>query len=217
MENSNKEMELKDRIIEESTKLFLQHGLKSIRMDDIASHMGISKRTLYELFRDRENLVLNCIGYFYDCQYAKHNEHIKHTRNIIEQFVMFLDNWEETVQMNINFMSDLKRFYPSVFEKVMSEKYETGVKRLKEQLAKGIEEGVFIPKLNIDFAAAMLTGAITNIFANPASYLSNNISESDAFKYIMMCFFRGIATSKGVRIIDRMMTEKFGTDKILNK
>ena len=47
----------KDRIIAESTDLFVRYGVKSVRMDDIASRLGVSKRTIYELFGDRESLI----------------------------------------------------------------------------------------------------------------------------------------------------------------
>ncbi len=53
-------MELKERIIEETSKLFFQNGIKSMTMSDIASHLGISKRTLYEVFKDKEDLLEEC-------------------------------------------------------------------------------------------------------------------------------------------------------------
>ena len=51
-------MLLKDRIVAESTNLFVRNGVKSVRMDDIASRLGVSKRTIYELFGDRESLIV---------------------------------------------------------------------------------------------------------------------------------------------------------------
>ena len=51
----------KDRIIAESTDLFVRYGVKSVRMDDIASRLGVSKRTIYELFGDRESLIRTCV------------------------------------------------------------------------------------------------------------------------------------------------------------
>ncbi len=59
-ENSQR-VELKDRIIETASEAFTAHGIKSITMDDIAASLGISKRTLYEVFRDKESLLTQCI------------------------------------------------------------------------------------------------------------------------------------------------------------
>ena len=56
----------KDRIIAESTDLFVRYGVKSVRMDDIASRLGVSKRTIYELFGDRESLIRTCVEYCYN-------------------------------------------------------------------------------------------------------------------------------------------------------
>ena len=62
---------------------------------------------------------------------------------------------------NINFMSDLKRFYPAVFERVYSEIRQRGQERLKGSLKKGIDEGLFFPELNLDFTAvALMAGAV---------------------------------------------------------
>ena len=58
----------RDRIIAESTDLFVRYGVKSVRMDDIASRLGVSKRTIYELFGDRESLIQTCVEHFYDRQ-----------------------------------------------------------------------------------------------------------------------------------------------------
>ena len=59
-ENSQR-VELKDRIIETASEAFTTHGIKSITMDDIAASLGISKRTLYEVFQDKESLLTQCI------------------------------------------------------------------------------------------------------------------------------------------------------------
>ena len=61
-------MLLKDRIVAESTNLFVRNGVKSVRMDDIASRLGVSKRTIYELFGDRESLIVECVRHFYASQ-----------------------------------------------------------------------------------------------------------------------------------------------------
>ena len=53
--------ELRNRIIDKAAVLFTRHGIKSVTMDYIASQMGISKRTLYENFKDKDQLLLECI------------------------------------------------------------------------------------------------------------------------------------------------------------
>ena len=103
-------MLLKDRIVAESTNLFVRNGVKSVRMDDIASRLGVSKRTIYELFGDRESLIVECVRHFYASQDEKHDRRVASARNVIEEFILLLEDWENMMMTNINFMSDLKRF-----------------------------------------------------------------------------------------------------------
>lgn len=56
-------VEVKDRIIRQALKSFADHGIKSVRMDDIANSLKISKRTLYEIFADKETLLTECLLY----------------------------------------------------------------------------------------------------------------------------------------------------------
>lgn len=200
-------MSTKQYVIEETTKLFLEHGIKSVRMDDIAVRLGISKRTLYEMFGDRENLITCCAKHYHDEQDARANELINRSDNIIEQFFLLLDLWEE-MEPKVSFMNDLQRFYPAIFEKIKDCRREEGIEMLKAKLKQGVKEGLFQKNTNYDFAAYMLTEALDNILLHPSSYQSSNISVTQAFKYIIMCFFRGIATQEGVRQIDKLMLER---------
>ena len=170
-------MLLKDRIVAESTNLFVRNGVKSVRMDDIASRLGVSKRTIYELFGDRESLIVECVRHFYASQDEKHDRRVASARNVIEEFILLLEDWENMMMTNINFMSDLKRFYPAVFERVYSEIRQRGQERLKGSLKKGIDEGLFFPELNLDFTAVALMASINTIFASPSVYDEVHVSE----------------------------------------
>lgn len=199
----------KERIIDESTNLFVQYGVKSVRMDDIASRLGISKRTIYELFGDRESLIITCVRHYYARQNRLHDERVASARNVIEEFMLLFDDWESMLSSNINFMSDLERFYPAIFEKIRSELYESGRTRLKLKLRQGINDGIFLRHINLDFSSAVLIASLNTVFTSPAVYDSVNVSMSEAFKYIMMYFFRGISTEKGIRMIDEAIRERF--------
>ena len=166
-------MLLKDRIVAESTNLFVRNGVKSVRMDDIASRLGVSKRTIYELFGDRESLIVECVRHFYASQDEKHDRRVASARNVIEEFI------------------------------------QRGQERLKGSLKKGIDEGLFFPELNLDFTAVALMASINTIFASPSVYDEVHVSVSDAFKYITMCFFRGISTKEGIHIIDDTFRKHF--------
>ena len=132
----------KDRIIAESTDLFVRYGVKSVRMDDIASRLGVSKRTIYELFGDRESLIRTCVEYFYNRQERRYEARMASARNVIEEFMLLLEDWENSVTVNMNFMSDLERFYPEIYRRISSERHRQGAERLKQKLRQGVADGL---------------------------------------------------------------------------
>lgn len=190
--------------------MFLEHGLKLVRMDDIASKLGVSKRTIYEQFGDRHGLINACVNQhilLHDQQHELHDQ--LPTVNLIEDFLRMIDNWEEEVSRNWNFMTELQKYHSDIYERVKQERQKEGIDRLKRRLERGQSEGLFLPEVNMDFAAYVLSNSIQNIFSNPHTYDTTNISLPEAFRYIMICFFRGIATTRGIAVIDQTTDSRF--------
>ena len=199
----------KEYIIEESTKLFLKHGLKAIRMDDIAARLGVSKRTIYEMFGDRENLIQVCLKDYYDRMQAENDIRTAKAENVVEEFFLLIDDWEGQMHQDMHLVNELRRFYPGIYTKLSEERYKEGMSRLKERLRQGVEKGLFLPGINFEFVAIVLADAIYNVMMRPDSYASSNVSVTDALKYITMYFFRGIATAKGIRLIDGLLKTRY--------
>ena len=130
-------------------------------------------------------------------------------RNVIEEFMLLLEDWENSVTVNMNFMSDLERFYPEIYRRISSERHRQGAERLKQKLRQGVADGLFFPDINVEFSAAILIASVSTIFTSPSTYHSAEISMSEAFRYIMMCFFRGISTAEGLQVIDEMFGKYF--------
>ena len=94
-ENSQR-VELKDRIIETASEAFTAHGIKSITMDDIAASLGISKRTLYEVFQDKESLLTQCILKRQEEMNAFLAETLANSKNVLEVILVCYQRSIET-------------------------------------------------------------------------------------------------------------------------
>lgn len=200
-------MSITERIIEVSAKMFAQQGVKAIRMDDIASQLGISKRTLYEQFKDKDTLIeQSLIRHF---AIIEEQERIKTAgaHNVIEEFILLIDDLEGTMQHNFNLMDGVKKFYPAVYEKLIVERNKIGYDRFKLRVREGVEQGLFLSGINIDLAVSVFADSIFGVISRADQYLPNNISISDAFKYIITYFFRGISTDKGIKILDNYLNK----------
>ena len=181
--------------------MFARNGVKSVRMDDIAAEMGISKRTIYEIFGDKENLIMESLRYFHEQIQAYIRKVTDGATNIIEEYLLMLDIWDKQVDATYNMMNDVKKFYPKIHEKYMREHVEEAVATVREKLQKGIDDGYLLDSINLDLSMTVMGYSIYGVIKKDR-LLPANISERDAFKYVISYFIRGIATLKGIKMID---------------
>lgn len=195
-------MSVKKKIIDEAITLFTKYGIKSIRMDDIASNLGISKRTIYEIFGDKETLISECIDSFHRNMNAKKNELMSQAKNVIEEFMILMKNWDQDAEINYKVMSSVKKYYPKIYENLSLTHAKEGYQTLREKLQEGVVQGLLVDNINYDLAISVFSYSIFGIISDQKMVLPNNVSEIDAFKYVITYFFRGIATEKGIKMID---------------
>ena len=112
-------MTQREYIIERASEMFVANGIKSVRVDDIAHDLGMSKRTLYEMFGDKEELLYLCMLHFLDKQRKEVNISTKDTTATILEIVLqgFL-NMMQYSEVNHRIMNNLQRFYPKIFTRI---------------------------------------------------------------------------------------------------
>lgn len=189
--------------------MFVELGIKSIRMDDIAHTLGISKRTLYEKFTDKEELIYLCMKYLMDEQLRMVAETTADCDDKFEAlfngFKLMLDGGERHHRM----MTNLQKFYPAVFDRIRVEHIRGGVSRLREVILSYIDFGLINSNINVDLSITIFYYTATGVFGQRNNIiLPEGVTEKGAFMYTIVNFFRGIATEEGVRQIDRLVKEK---------
>ncbi len=189
--------------------MFVELGIKSIRMDDIAHTLGISKRTLYEMFTDKEELIYLCMKYLMDEQLRMVAETTADCDDKLEAlfngFKLMLDGGERHHRM----MTNLQKFYPAVFDRIRVEHIRGGVSRLREVILSYIDFGLINSNINVDLSITIFYYTATGVFGQRNNIiLPEGVTEKGAFMYTIVNFFRGIATEEGVRQIDRLVKEK---------
>ena len=189
--------------------MFVELGIKSIRMDDIAHTLGISKRTLYEMFTDKEELICLCMKYLMDEQLRMVAETTAACDDKLEAlfngFKLMLDGGERHHRM----MTNLQKFYPAVFDRIRVEHIRGGVSRLREVILSYIDFGLINSNINVDLSITIFYYTATGVFGQRNNIiLPEGVTEKGAFMYTIVNFFRGIATEEGVRQIDRLVKEK---------
>lgn len=189
--------------------MFVELGIKSIRMDDIAHTLGISKRTLYEMFTDKEELIYLCMKYLMDEQLRMVAEATASCDNKLEAlfngFKLMLDGGERHHRM----MTNLQKFYPAVLDRIRVEHVRGGVSRFREVILSYIDFGLINSNINVDLSITIFYYTATGVFGQRNNIiLPEGVTKKGAFMYTIVNFFRGIATEEGVRQIDRLVKEK---------
>lgn len=200
-------MDIRGRIIEHSTAQFVTHGLRSVRMDDIATALGISKRTLYESFGDKESLIEACVKHFFAAKMAEDCRRCASAGNVVEELVLHMTASEESAQKSFTLMNDLRKFYPTIHQQITDENIEVGTREMKQMLCRGIEQGLILPSVEVDEAVLLFIDLMETTFArlNALAVVSGR-SLARTLRRVVLIFARGIATQQGVALIDDYIT-----------
>lgn len=192
-----------EKIVEQAMQIFIKQGIKAVRMDDIARQMGISKRTLYELFADKETLLYMAVERYFERCDERRTAMCADARNVLEAIFIGLSDVMAQSETTDRIMGNLRRFYPAVYGRMLREGAEKNRRGIREKLEQGVADGFFVPDFNLDLAITMLYHTASALVARRDLLLPEDMSDRKAFIQVMTTFFRGIATAKGLELIDR--------------
>ena len=198
--NKQDKEELKQRIVLAAESAFTKSGIRNVRMDDLAVSLSISKRTLYELFRDKEQLLLEVVRCHWQDMSDYMAEIISRTEDVLEIiFAFYKRKMEELCSLNPSFLRDLRK-YPSVLE-FLWEKQKVSDEVAYRYFRKGMEQGIFRDDINFKIInEAMLMSMDLLIYSDIVEeYPLNEIYSEVTFLHI-----RGITTEKGLRLVDAL-------------
>jgi AcrR family transcriptional regulator len=191
---------MKSRILEKGTELFFRYGVKTVTMDAIATDLGISKKTIYQHFPDKDTIVYEVVKTFTEQDLEKWAELDRLYPNVIEKmFKSFEMVKDMLVQMNPRLLFEIQKYFPTAYQLFV----EHGEKCIHENLIadfkKGAQFGYF--RNDIDFELlARLRMAEVDLAFNPNFYPNNKLSLYETQLTLMDIFMRGILTDKGLTL-----------------
>lgn len=200
-------MDIRERVCGQALRMFYEMGIKSVRMDDIAAACGISKRTLYENFADREELIRQTICYHLHTIGERMQAQLESAVNPIDEFRIVVDNTAGIRAPVRGMVLDLAKFYPRVFEELVARYHEHMVEVNADRLRRGMDDGLFLKRIDALFMARSLTRYIYGLYQDWAEVIMPaDVGEQEltpqAVGQAVMLFLRGIATEKGRRYLD---------------
>lgn len=209
MKEENTKDNVRELILKTALEQFTKHGIKKVKMDDIASTLSISKRTIYEQFCDKEQLLFEAL--------KLHNEKIvnegklivrkaSHTLEIIlnlyDKYIDILSN------INKKFFTDLKK-YPDLHKSKKHDEAQND-KKFIAWIEMGRKQGLFREDANLEIFSHILRRNLETIFAINMNADENKLSKyspSELGRTLIIFYLRGISTPKGQEIIENYLKE----------
>jgi len=201
-------METKEQLLFAVTELFMRYGIKSLTMDDISSHLGISKKTLYLHVTDKKDLVKQCVELTVNTEQCMLCEVPAPKGNAIDELFFVNKRISEKLQ-NVQpaVMFDLQKYYPDAWKVMENHKqcfiYEMMVKNIND----GIAEGLYRDNVNPEIVAKIYVGLIDKMF-DPDFFPSNKYSFEFLHREIARYHIRGIASEKGKNYLTKKLIDE---------
>ncbi|WP_369596827.1 TetR/AcrR family transcriptional regulator, partial [Flavobacterium sp. FPG59] len=191
---------MKEKIISKAKEMFLKLGFKSITMDDIAGEMCISKKTIYKYFANKELLIEESVQVIHTEVNTIINTITSQDFNAIEENFeirrMFENMFKST---DTSPVYQLKKHYPEVYQKVLSDQVEMCESCFRKNIEKGIAQGLYRKDLNIDAYIKFYYTLIFSINENIRSEREAFALEMEALQY----HTRAMATENGILELER--------------
>lgn len=196
-------MEPLTKILSVSAELFRQYGFKTITMDDIARRAGISKKTLYQHFANKGEVVNESVSWF-QCSISDNCIAIMtQSENAIEGMVRVMGMFDQVLaNMNPLSMLELERFYPEAFKTFKANMMAKDIEAIKQNIVRGVEEGLYREGLNADFMARYRM-EISMLVLHPNLLVSTRNDLQFVMHEVSEHFLYGIMTPKGEKLYQK--------------
>ncbi len=203
-------MEIRDRIKQKADELYRRYGIKSVTMDEIASQLGVSKKTIYHSYSDKNELVdaviVDMLNYNRECCQKDRSTAHDAIHEVYLAMEMLANMFEN---MNPSILFDIERNYPGTYEKFKEHKYNFLFQTVKDNIERGKKEELYRPEINADVVATVRLETMMMPFNEdlfPKSKYGLVFLEQQLIEY----YLYGLVSLKGYKLISKYQKERSG-------
>jgi AcrR family transcriptional regulator len=197
------ETDIRTKILKGAENLFMKYGVRSISMDDIARHLSVSKKTLYQHFEDKEDIVTITCQAHIDGISREFEEIRDKSKNAIDELARISGCLRQnTAEMNPSLLFDLQKYHPKAWSYWLDHKNRFIKESVARNLEQGIAEGYFRPEIDVEIIARMRLELVQLAFDDqlfPASQFRLIEVQMQIFDH----FVFGLLTEKGRKLYQK--------------
>ena len=209
MREENTKENVREQILKTALEQFTKRGIKDVKMDDIASILSISKRTIYELYNDKEQLLFEALKLHNEIILNEGKQIVRNASHTLEIILKLYDKYVDIISsINRKFFADLKKYPDICKSKKHSEKQND--KKFLAWIEMGRKQGLFREDANLEIFSYILRQNLETIFTAKMDSDKNSLSKfppRELGRTLIIFYLRGISTPKGEEIIEAYLKE----------
>ncbi len=188
--------ELKERIIQAAVERFFTHGFSKVTMDELAAELGISKKTMYQYFRSKDDLLDAVVSWMIIRVGARLSQIMASSGSFVDKLY---DLWmlvgEILSRFSRQMQDDLRRFRPDLWKRIDDTRREKILANFSQIVEEGIRSGLIREDVNREILTHIYLGAVQGT-VNPEILVRSSFSAADAFRTILQVMLEGILTDR---------------------
>lgn len=197
------ENETRNKILKGAEELFMRYGVRSITMEEIARHLGISKKTLYQYFADKDDIVSSTTQEHMVLQQSQYEKIENESKNSVEELVKLSFCLRENLKgMNPSLLFDLQKYHQKAWNVWVEFKNKTIRESVVRNLNRGIEQGHFRPEINPDILSIVRLESIQFGF-NEQLFPREKFNLPEVQMHMLEHFIYGLLTDKGRKLYQK--------------
>jgi TetR/AcrR family transcriptional regulator, cholesterol catabolism regulator len=202
------EVETKQRIQKAAHDLVMQYSIRSVSMDDIAANLGMSKKTIYQYFKDKDELVEAVVDEVILANQYACKADIDRSENAVHEIFLVMDMMAEMFKtMNPSILYDMQKYHPAAFSKFRKHKNEFLYNVCTQNLQRGIKEELYRPEIAVDILCRYRVETMFVPF-NPEFQQGLKHSLGKIEEEILIHFLFGLVSQKGYKLIIKYREQK---------
>lgn len=196
-------MEPQDRILQKAHELFLRYGIRSVSMDEIASQLGMSKKTIYQFYTDKDALVHGVIDTEINCSKSECMSHKERCENPVHEIYLAVEMVQDMLRvMNPSIIYDMQKYHPGAFKKMRDhqENFLYGI--IKQNLDEGKLLGLYRPEIDTHILSKFRLASVFLLF-DQHLFPADKFNIGEVLAEMTMNFLNGLTTTKGQKLIEK--------------
>lgn len=202
------EIDNRERIKKAAHDLVMQYSIRSVSMDDIAANLGMSKKTIYQYFKDKDELVEAVVDNILEANQCECNADRDKAENAVHEIFLVMDMMAEMFKtMNPSILFDMQKYHPNAFRKFLKHKNEFLYNVCIQNMQRGVKEELYRPEIAVDILCRYRVETMFVPF-NPEfqQSLKHNLARIE--EEILIHFLFGLVSLKGYKLVTRYMEQK---------